>query len=247
MEKHCEKPARLGISRATRWCLLRLSTYCLCLVAFAGAASADNGEGKPKTNWSCMRKDNKQYVGDVAIWWGHTAKDASWACGQWISTCGNNGGCNAQPKKGGSGGGGPGGQAQEFLDAHNRVRGEYGAPPLKWSASLAAEAQKWANHLASSGQFEHSGAGAENLAMRSGGRASPSELVGQWIDERSKFRKGTFPNVSSTGAWEDVGHFTQVIWRGTTTVGCGIGTRGDTTILVCRYDPAGNVLGAQVP
>lgn len=35
------------------------------------------------------------YQGDVTINWGHTAGDAGWACDNWISNCGNRGGCNA--------------------------------------------------------------------------------------------------------------------------------------------------------
>ena len=49
------------------------------------------------SKWACrlLHKDN-QYVGDVEIWWGHTEGDASWACNEWISECGNNGGCWAR-------------------------------------------------------------------------------------------------------------------------------------------------------
>jgi hypothetical protein len=47
--------------------------------------------------WDCYlnHKDNKN-AGRVNIWWGHTAGDAAWACNNWISECGNNGGCWAR-------------------------------------------------------------------------------------------------------------------------------------------------------
>ena len=35
------------------------------------------------------------YQGDVTIWWGHKAEDATWACNSWKSVCGNAGGCTA--------------------------------------------------------------------------------------------------------------------------------------------------------
>jgi hypothetical protein len=36
--------------------------------------------------------------GYVDIWWGHNTGAASWACDQWISSCGNDpGGCEASP------------------------------------------------------------------------------------------------------------------------------------------------------
>lgn len=242
---HAPRAALSGASsRAMGFRLLHALTLVATLCGLAGtAAAAEPGTNKPKTNWSCNRKDNRQHTGDVAIWWGHTPGDASWACNQWIAACKNNGGCNAakaNPR------GAPSGQAQALLDAHNRVRREYGVGPLKWSDRLAASAQKWAQHLARTGSFEHSTSG-ENLAMMGGRQPAPAELVQMWINERSHFRRGTFPNVSTDGNWARVGHFTQVIWRGTTSVGCGIGKAGNKTILVCHYDPAGNMSGVQVP
>jgi len=40
-----------------------------------------------------------------------------------------------------------------------------------------------------------------------------------------------------------VGHYTQMIWRNTTEVGCAVAERDDRQILVCRYSPPGNVRG----
>jgi hypothetical protein len=45
------------------------------------------------SKWICYHQDNK--VGNIDIWWGHERKDAEWACNNWISTCGNGGGCTA--------------------------------------------------------------------------------------------------------------------------------------------------------
>jgi len=36
----------------------------------------------------------------------------------------------------------------DCLKAHNEYRAKHGVPPLKWNAQLAADAQKWADHLA---------------------------------------------------------------------------------------------------
>lgn len=35
----------------------------------------------------------------------------------------------------------------ECLSEHNKVRAKHGAPALKWDATLAANAQKWADNL----------------------------------------------------------------------------------------------------
>ncbi|AUX37897.1 MULTISPECIES: hypothetical protein [Sorangium] len=47
----------------------------------------------PTTRWECVW--GLIPVGTVSIWWGHTQGDAAWACNNWISFCGNAGGCSA--------------------------------------------------------------------------------------------------------------------------------------------------------
>jgi Cysteine-rich secretory protein family len=141
-----------------------------------------------------------------------------------------------------------GGQVQEILDAHNNYRTAVGVPPLQWSDSLAADAQQYAEYLASiGGQLIHSGTPGvgENLA---GGPTtySATDLVELWGREKQYFIGGIFPDVSSTGNWADVGHYTQVVWRNTTQVGCGMATTGGNTVMVGRYLPPGNVEGESV-
>jgi hypothetical protein len=47
--------------------------------------------------WDCYLKDHgSKNVGRVTINWGHTEADAAWACDNWNSECGNNGGCFAR-------------------------------------------------------------------------------------------------------------------------------------------------------
>ena len=139
----------------------------------------------------------------------------------------------------------PGGMAEEMLNAQNRYRAEMGVPPLQWSGDLAASAQQWVDHLAATGTFEHSGAG-ENLAQGTSGAYSVTKLVDLWGNEKQYFVQGTFPNVSNSGKWSDVGHYTQMIWRNTTQVGCGLASGNGNDVLVCHYNPAGNVTGQGV-
>ena len=142
-------------------------------------------------------------------------------------------------------------QVQEILAAHNRYRATVGVPTLQWSDSLAAGAQQWADYLASARQLKHSGTPGvgENLALASGSGVAVytvTQLVGIWGDEKRYFIGGIFPNVSSTGKWQDVGHYTQVVWRNTTQVGCGVATGNGIIVMVGRYSPPGNVVGQRV-
>lgn len=141
--------------------------------------------------------------------------------------------------------------SQVLLAEHNRARDDAGVPRLKWSVKLAREAEDWAGQLAREGWMRHAsdseanGAG-ENLWMGSAGYYAPEAMVGSFVEERRHYRRGAFPRVSSTGRWEDVGHYTQVVWRDTREVGCAVARNGSDDFLVCRYWPAGNWMG-EVP
>jgi hypothetical protein len=71
-------------------------------------------------------------------------------------------------------------------------------------------------------------------------------LVDIWEQEKAKYVSGTFPNVSSDRNWQSVGNYTQMIWRKTTQVGCGIANSGNGNYLVCWYSPRGNTAGQAV-
>ncbi|KAK8857299.1 SCP-like extracellular protein [Apiospora arundinis] len=94
--------------------------------------------------------------------------------------------------------------------------------------------------------FKHSGGPyGENLAL---GCSNATSCVAAWGDERREydFGKGDFG--------EATGHFTQLVWKNTTSVGCGArmcggGSGGNDDgsargwYLVCEYWPRGNVIG----
>ena len=73
------------------------------------------------------------------------------------------------------------------------------------------------------------------------------EMVGSWAAEKALFVPGTVPNVSRSGHFGDVGHYTQMIWRTTMRVGCALHRGRSDDYLICRYSPPGNVVGARVP
>jgi hypothetical protein len=140
--------------------------------------------------------------------------------------------------------------AARLLAAHNRERALVGAPALQWDADLAAHAASYGPALASLRHLVHSPRESrpgerENLAMAFHGTMSPEQLVGMWSDEKRMLQPGLFPAVSRTGQWEDVAHYTQMVWPTTTRVGCAI-FAADWDYLICRYSPPGNIDGKPV-
>lgn len=139
--------------------------------------------------------------------------------------------------------------ARTVLAAQNVARRAVGIFPMTWDEALAEHARAYAAVMARTGRFEHAeqpmgpGREGENLFMGSAGAYSYAEMVGLWVAEQRYFTNRSMPDISTTGHWQDVGHYTQVVWRGTTRVGCALATGGGQDYLVCRYSPPGNVTG----
>ncbi len=133
-----------------------------------------------------------------------------------------------------------------ILARHNAERARIGVPLLTWDTGLAHDAAAWARHLAVTRRFEHAPDTSdamlqgENLWMGTANAFAPEDMVDGWIHEKIYYRPGYFPKVTITSDWSDVGHYTQLIWAGTTRVGCAMATGGGNDVLVCRYSPAGN-------
>ncbi len=132
----------------------------------------------------------------------------------------------------------------EILTAHNKYRQEVDVSPLKWSNSLARSAQQWANQLAKTNRFEHSsGNYGENIWAGTSGRFSQTQMVNSWGSEKKYFIPNrTFPNTCK-GGWQKCGHYTQMIWKNTTEVGCGLARGAKMDYFVCQYNPPGNFQG----
>jgi hypothetical protein len=132
------------------------------------------------------------------------------------------------------------------LKAHNRARADFGVAHLQWSEQLAGEASAYAAEMARTGIYRHDptrgrrAKQGENLWRGPRGVFSYDIMVGLMVEEGRLFRPGVFPNVSRTGEWHDVGHYTQIIWPTTTEVGCGLASSATTDYFVCRYAPTGN-------
>jgi uncharacterized protein YkwD len=122
----------------------------------------------------------------------------------------------------------------EILDVHNRYRAKHCAPPLRWDEQLEQVAKKWASRC----EFEHSSTKhGENLAAGTHGAFGADRVVGMWYDEVElySFKRGGFSM--------ETGHFTQLVWKDTTRVGCAMAKCPEWDLWVCNYDPPGNVEG----
>jgi len=149
-------------------------------------------------------------------------------------------------------------QQRELIETHNQYRLQVGVSPLSWSNPLARSAKQWAAVIANrhrDGSWitaaDHGSAG-ENIWQGSRGGFSLTAMVEAWGSEKQYFRNGVFDArntgsaISTTGQWSDVGHYTQIVWKNTQEVGCGLAKTSQHEFLVCRYNPPGNILGQRV-
>lgn len=129
----------------------------------------------------------------------------------------------------------PSADIKSILNYHNDYRAKHHSPALEWNTTLATYAQNWSDGC----KFVHShGAYGENLGY---GYNSWKQLVDDWYDEVKDYNYRV-PQFSGA-----TGHFTQVVWKSTTSIGCGVQTcnnlfRG-AKLYTCSYAPHGNIVG----
>ena len=136
-----------------------------------------------------------------------------------------------------------------MLAGQNEARARLGLAPLAWNDSLAADARAYAEEMARTARFEHSPQPrgdppqGENLWTGTSRAYTYREMVGHWIAEGRVYRPLPVPQSSATGDFGDVGHYTQIVWRNTREMGCAEASNRRDDYVVCRYLPAGNVVG----
>lgn len=124
------------------------------------------------------------------------------------------------------------------LNSTNTYRAQHNASSLTWNATLASFAASYLEAAQKDDcKFEHSGGPyGENIAI---GYANATAAMEAWGDERKEYSFG------KPGFDHGTGHFTQLVWKDTTTVGCERvlcdGVKG--WFVACEYWPRGNVQG----
>jgi len=138
----------------------------------------------------------------------------------------------------------PSANKAQALQAHNSLRAKDHQQPLKWSNDLESISQKWANQLASTCKvYHHQGElpFGENLFI-STVPTTIGHAISAWGNEKKFYNYKQ--NRCLPG--KQCGHYTQIVWKGTTDVGCAKqACSNGSEIMVCSYFPAGNVVGAR--
>jgi pathogenesis-related protein 1 len=142
-------------------------------------------------------------------------------------------------------------EIKAFVDFHNAARAEVKTPPVKWSKELAVFAQEWADHLAETGTIEHRPR--EGMFMQKYGEnmtvgTTPLALIDAargWYGEKKAYDAGK-QRLPEDGP--EIAHYTQMVWKASLEIGAGraiikTGQFKGGTIIVCNYDPRGNVVG----
>jgi pathogenesis-related protein 1 len=130
-------------------------------------------------------------------------------------------------------------EVDEILKQHNEIRAKLGSPELVWNCDLANKAQEWAAR----GVFEHRTTSlGENLFVYTNAAIPVGTAIGTWMSEQPSWNNAT----GTCAAGKECGHYTQIVWKKTLRIGCGVNrtlTGNWKVMLVCNYDPAGNVTG----
>ncbi|KAK6503023.1 hypothetical protein TWF481_008058 [Arthrobotrys musiformis] len=120
---------------------------------------------------------------------------------------------------------------QKCLDSHNKFRAAHGAKALTWNQEMA----DFARDKTQDCTMHHSGGPyGENLAF---GYTDVVDAITAWYDEKNQY------DASSPGFQMSTGHFTQLIWKATSEIGCYNRQCGGSQYLMCEYKTPGNVVG----
>ncbi|XP_077985635.1 Golgi-associated plant pathogenesis-related protein 1-like isoform X2 [Glandiceps talaboti] len=136
----------------------------------------------------------------------------------------------------------------QIVEAHNYFRCLHGVGGVTWDSALAGWASRIAGDNARHGYIHHSdgngGEYGENIVMqplKDQNQVTGYGMVKRWYDEIKDY------NFNYGGFSGATGHFTQVVWKGSTKIGCGMATspQGSFTSywVVCNYKEPGNYEG----
>lgn len=120
--------------------------------------------------------------------------------------------------------------AKSIVKITNKLRAKHHSPALKWDKKLASYAQKWSNKC----EFAHSGGPyGENLAL---GYPNWSDVINGWYSEVKNY------DYSKPGFSSNTGHFTALVWKSTSKIGCGVTACPNGKLYTCSFSSFGNIV-----
>jgi hypothetical protein len=136
-----------------------------------------------------------------------------------------------------------------LLESHNSIRAELDLEPLEWSEFLANTASTWVTQCIDADEdlvIDHNPelqarALGENIWTGTGRRAI-DDAVEAWAAEVDFYDA----EEDTCAEGQVCGHYTQLVWSDTREVGCGRAFCQDHRyqyVVVCNYDPPGNIQG----
>ncbi|PWN52860.1 PR-1-like protein, partial [Violaceomyces palustris] len=134
-----------------------------------------------------------------------------------------------------------------ILSQHNTYRSKHKVGSLSWDATIAATAQTQADSCVY-GHPSNLKTG-QNIFAGTGTSWTSKDASDSWYNEVTSY------DFSNPGFSSSTGHFTQMVWKGTTKLGCAISTSctgsqlgfggigSKSSYIVCNYMSPGNVQG----
>jgi pathogenesis-related protein 1 len=246
---------------------MRILSWGLCgTLAFATACSSNDGKasstdvGESTGGVTAIASGGTEASGGHSTGTGDSTSVGGASGSGGAGETGGNRGTSGANSDGGSGetGGeaGTGGATGEtgrmvgMVEEINVVRAAVSTTPplpdMTWSDTIAGVAQAYANTLAAGGcNLVHSGNKlyGENLAWFSGSPGTAKETVDLWAGEKACYTYGPVTTTNQCTQCSSCGHYTQLVWRSTTEVGCGVATCTNSEVWVCNFSPPGNYIG----
>ena len=131
---------------------------------------------------------------------------------------------------------------QDYVSPHNSARAAVGVGAVSWSTKLQAYAQSYANQRIGDCRLRHSGGPyGENIYWGSSTNFMAARAMNSWVGEKKDYDYGS----NSCAAGKQCGHYTQIVWRASTSIGCArvVCNNNRGVFIICSYEPAGNVVG----
>ncbi|PIA25036.1 hypothetical protein AQUCO_13300025v1 [Aquilegia coerulea] len=134
---------------------------------------------------------------------------------------------------------------EKWVRLHNLARSKVGVGPLKWNTTLANYAKNYSQQRSGDCELIHSqGPYGENIYWGQGeGVIDAAAAMKAWVDgEVVNYDY----NSNSCEFGKQCGHYTQIVWKDTTQLGCGTAKCSDAenkVFITCNYYPPGNYIG----